>query len=931
MGNDAAGRERRRVASIELKIRLYYPKLRLCVPQSIPTSDQALACLAEASQRRKRTVARCARRRMLVFRSCTYRSLYRRTCLSLLGVIVGIHAPGTSAQSSLPIENPIIFVKQTPVEYMFSTITDIFGNFLGYWPPEAQPIGGNLFRLDPDGSVVNLTNQDLAAVRDPEISFDGTKVIFSMKVLAWGVWQIYEMNVDGSGLRRISQDLAYNDLDPAYLPDGRIVFTSDRNRWSDGYENLPSAQLCVMDADGTDIQVIRQHMAGQFNPQVGSNGKLYFTQWDFHDRRESVVESTGDLDVNRFLLWESFVDGSGVDHPLFGAHTLWDFTGGYTEVRELPNEPGKFIGVLANESYTYGAGSIVRIEPQENADLEERIFITADVFEVYEDNLAGRWRGPYPLSDGAIVASYAEGPVHTVYTDNPGTDIGDTLPRWKLVKMNADGGNQQTLYEDPEFWLWQPVEVIARPAPVLQSGKMKVQFPYGIINSLDVSLRGINGGSVIRGDFQPAVSLDQVSSVRVLRENVRTLNRYQSNFPNYDDPDVEVIGTAPVYPDGSFAAVVPADTPLVWELLDGQGNVLVRERFGTELRPGEFRQCAGCHTPHDGSRGNETNLALNSPTNLSGQEVDLDADGVVDLLEALLGSRVRHDFDGDRRADILWRKSSVGSTWFHLMEGSTVKQEGAGDAASMEWTIAGVGDFDGDSKSDLLWRRANGANWFHMMDGMAVASEGPGQFVPTDWQVAGIGDFDGNGRDDVFWRKINGATWFHLMDGTSIAGEGAGNTVSLDWSLAGVGDFNGDGRDDLFWRRENGANWIYFMNGTAVGSEGPLSFVPTDWSVAGVGDFDGDDKADILWRRDATGATWLYLMDGTSIKDQGPGNTVAPEWQVAAVRDFDGNGQDDIMWRKANGASWFYFMDGTSIASEGPGNFVAPVWQVVDP
>ncbi len=75
------------------------------------------------------------------------------------------------------------------------------------------------------------------------------------------------------------------------------------------------------------------------------------------------------------------------------------------------------------------------------------------------------------------------------------------------------------------------------------------------------------------------------------------------------------------------------DTPIQWDLLDAAGQVLVRERFGTELPAGELRQCNGCHAPHHGTTGNTTNQALMSPTNLSGQNVDQNDNGVVDLLE----------------------------------------------------------------------------------------------------------------------------------------------------------------------------------------------------------------------------------------------------------------------------------------------------------
>ncbi len=126
--------------------------------------------------------------------------------------------------------------------------------------------------------------------------------------------------------------------------------------------------------------------------------------------------------------------------------------------------------------------------------------------------------------------------------------------------MAADGSGQQTLYADPELWSWQPVELRSRSAPPLAAGALQAQFPYAIINSLDVTLRGVDEDIVVNGDFQPIPAHGEIVEVRVLRENVRTPNFYD-DFPDHDDPDVEVIGTAPVAADDSFAVIVPIDTP----------------------------------------------------------------------------------------------------------------------------------------------------------------------------------------------------------------------------------------------------------------------------------------------------------------------------------------------------------------------------------
>src|SRR6266850_8559239 len=119
--------------------------------------------------------------------------------------------------------------------------------------------------------------------------------------------------------------------------------------------------------------------------------------------------------------------------------------------------------------------------------------------------------------------------------------------------------------------------------------------------------------------------------------------------------------------------------------------------------------------------------------------------------------RVWGDFSGDGRADLLWRNSSTGENYFYPMNGTAI---GAGEGyvrtvADQSWRIQGYGDFNGDGRADVLWRNAvTGENYVYFMDGTSIAGEG---FLRTvadlNWKVAAIGDFDGDGKDDILWRN----------------------------------------------------------------------------------------------------------------------------------------------------------------------------------
>jgi len=237
------------------------------------------------------------------------------------------------------------------------------------------------------------------------------------------------------------------------------------------------------------------------------------------------------------------------------------------------------------------------------------------------------------------------------------------------------------------------------------------------------------------------------------------------------------------------------------------------------------------------------------------------------------------DFNGDGDSDILWRNTSTGAMtdWLGLANGGF--QDNAANGYTIvpsAWKIAGVGDFNGDGRADILWRNTTTgdmSNWLGLLNGGFKDNAANGFInVPMAWQVAGVGDFNGDGRNDILWRNTTtGAMtdWLGLLNGGFQDNAPNGYTiVPVSWQVAGVGDFNGDGRADILWRNTTTgdiSNWLGLPNGGFQdNAANGYTNVPLAWQVAAVADYNGDGRSDILWHNSSMGATtdWLGLSNG---------------------------------------------------------------------
>lgn len=364
------------------------------------------------------------------------------------------------------------------------------------------------------------------------------------------------------------------------------------------------------------------------------------------------------ISINHFFPWEINEDGTSEEtlnhigrhelHSYFDRSMndsgLSEFIGANSNVannlfqlREDPTQPGVYYAVDAPEFETHASGQIVRFAaaPSLPADKIAVTYITP------RSNSSGHYREPLPLADGTLLA------VHTSETrgdENEGTRAAPKSRYAFRIKTIAGEALTQGIqgsvsYWDPdvlvswsgEMWELSPVEVRARTRPARRSTSMeepeaKVFREEGVdpavfranlaarnlavIVSRNVTSRDaadkqqpynlrVAGSSTqkVKGNaklFDVAhLQLFQADQLRGLggtaspKAGRRVLARPMHGAPGSDRVQVAA--------DGSIAAFVPARRAMSWQLTDGAGTPVVRERYWLTFQPGEVRVCSACH------------------------------------------------------------------------------------------------------------------------------------------------------------------------------------------------------------------------------------------------------------------------------------------------------------------------------------------------
>ncbi len=514
-------------------------------------------------------------------------------------------------------------------------------------------------RAAPDVPEVNITERLTAGlwdVRDIDSSFDGNRIIFSMRMpLIPGAmdseqptWNIYEYDRTSDVLRRvIASDVVAeegHDVAPHYLPDGRIVFSSTRQRQSkavlidegkpqfaaeDEDRNEHAFVLHVMNEDGSGIRQISFNQSHDLDPSVLDDGRIVFSRWE-NASGSSIHLYTVNPDGSRLEL-------------LYGANSHATGTG-TTAIQFLaprPAEDGRVVSLLKPFQGTEQGGDPASIDTAAfveigqanlaNAGLQGPAQARMSVNDVRTDpglSPGGRYSSVFPLRDGT----------------------GRLLTTWTMCRLNDEEGRtlpctpenltDATLVPAPPLygvWLYDPRDLTQRPVlqPVegiryteVVSLAPRVPLPAVIIDAvagvdydpilaaenvgiLNIrSVYDLDGADVAPGGYASLIDPVQTTADERPARFVRIEKAV--GLPDDEVRDFrgtafgaagglgmrEILGYAPVEPDGSVQIKVPAGVPFGIGVLDVNGRrITPRHLNWLQVRAGEVLTCNGCHIP----------------------------------------------------------------------------------------------------------------------------------------------------------------------------------------------------------------------------------------------------------------------------------------------------------------------------------------------
>ena len=430
-----------------------------------------------------------------------------------------------------------------------------YANF-GYYSHDpdrkAYAEGTKLYRLGlKTRELTTLIADSRGGVRDPQVSHDGKKLLFSYRPGGTENYHLYEMDLDATGANPKLKQLTsgpFDDIEAAYLPDGGIVFVSSRcKRWV----NCWLTQVAVLhrcDADGSNIRALSSNNEHDNTPWPLPDGRVLYTRWEYVDRSQ----------VHFHHLWAMNPDGASQMTWFGNLHP------GITMIDAKPI-PGTE-KIVASFSPGHGQrehdGVVTVVDPKGGPDAKEF---------AKSISKGAHFRDPWAFTEDCFLAA-SRGTL--VIMDGKGRTV-------ELIKLPAEDLAAKLECHEPRPIVPRPREPIVQP-------RVKPGDSAGRMLLADVN-HGRNMTGVKAGEIKKLLVLETLPMPVHYTGGMEPIS-YGGTFTLE-----RILGTVPVEKDGSAYFEVPAMRSVFFVALDEKDMAVKRMQSFTSVQPGEAMSCVGCH------------------------------------------------------------------------------------------------------------------------------------------------------------------------------------------------------------------------------------------------------------------------------------------------------------------------------------------------
>ena len=434
------------------------------------------------------------------------------------------------------------------------------------------------------GQVWTLLADPTGVLRDPAVSWDGQRVVFAWKKSLEGDdYHLYELTLASGQIRPLTTGQGFADYEPAFLPNGHLVFASTRCVQTVDCWWTEVSNLYTCDPDGRYLRRLSFDQVHTVYPQVLDDGRVIYTRWDYNDRTQMWPQA----------LFQMNPDGTAQTE--FYKNSSW-FPTTIAHARGIPGTQ-KVMAIFTGH-HTAQAGKLGVLDPargrQENAGA--RLIAPPRETPAPRTDYYGQdgelFQYPFPLTEREFLVAYAPLGWNKAHRPKGDADFG-------IYWMDVTG-RRELLATDATLACQQPVPLVPRTSPPLRPSTVDYARTNGTFY-----LQDIHGGAALAG-----LPRGTVKKLRVIALEFRAagVGNNGSIGPGGEalvctpiaigngSWDVKVVlGDATVYADGSAFFTVPARRPVYFQALDERNHAVQTMRSWSTLQPGENQACVGCH------------------------------------------------------------------------------------------------------------------------------------------------------------------------------------------------------------------------------------------------------------------------------------------------------------------------------------------------